>query len=90
MKDEHSAEKDAGLTDAEHAVVRLAGDLWNAICVAIPDGPTRANDLGELVVHVHAIQHAVMANAAARAYPETYRLLGGTLRTTVTPPEETD
>ena len=68
------------LTDDEHKVVRLAGDLWNQIVRMIPDGPTRDDDLHELIVHVHAIQHAIMANAAARAYPETYRLLGGTLR----------
>jgi len=68
------------LTKDEHAAVRLAGDLWNHLCRTIPDGPTRDADLRELVVHIHAIQHAVMANAAARAYPDTYRLLGGTLR----------
>jgi hypothetical protein len=31
-------------------------------------------------MHVHAIQHAVMAQAAARAYPDLYGPLGGTLR----------
>lgn len=64
------------LTDAEHAVVEQAGALWAAICEAIPDGPTRDADLRELIAHVHAIQHAVMANAAARAYPDRYRALG--------------
>ena len=68
------------LTDAEHEVIERAGDLWNSICAAIPEGPTREADLGELVVHIHAIQHAFMANAAARAHPDTYRTLGGSLR----------
>ena len=70
---------DDPLTPEEHAVIRLAGELWNAICAAIPDGPTRIPDLEELAPHVHAIQHAFMANAAARAYPEQYRTLGRSL-----------
>lgn len=72
------------LTDDEHDVVRRAGDLWGAICRAIPDGPSRDADLHEIIVHVHGIQHAIMANAAARAYPDLYRPLGGVL------PETTD
>jgi hypothetical protein len=35
----------------------------------------------ERVHNLLAIQHAVMANAAARAYPDTYRALGAALRT---------
>jgi hypothetical protein len=26
--------------------------------------------------HIHALQHAVMSNAAGRAYPDEFRLLG--------------
>lgn len=78
--DGQSVEKDL-LTEAEHAVVQKAGELWNAICAAVPEGPTRAADLRELVPHVHAIQHAFMANAAARAYPDVYRALGLSMRT---------
>ena len=74
------------LTPAEMEAVRLAGELWNALCAAIPDGPTRGADLRELCDKVHQIQHTVMANAAARAYPEMYRPLGGRLDTlSVTP-----
>jgi hypothetical protein len=76
------------LTQEEHDVVQLAGELWGEICRAIPDGPTREADLRELIIHVHAIQHAVMANAAARAYPETYRSLGMTLDGKPTAPPE--
>lgn len=68
------------LTDAERAVVRKAGDLWGDLCAVVGDGPTRDADLMELVVHIHAIQHAVMAQAAARAYPDEFRLLGSTIR----------
>jgi hypothetical protein len=64
------------LTEEERDTVALAGELWNQLCRIVPGGPTRAADLSELCVHIHAIQHAIMANAAARAYPGRYRLLG--------------
>lgn len=64
------------LTDAEQAAVQKAGDLWGDLCAIVGDGPTRDADLHELIVHIHAIQHAVMAQAAARVYPSTFRLLG--------------
>lgn len=67
------------LTDAEHAAIRMAGDLWGLLCRIVDDGPTREADLGELIPHVHAIQQAVMSQAAGRAYPELYRRLGSTL-----------
>lgn len=40
------------------------------------DGPARGADLAELAVHLHAIENTVLAQAAARAYPDRYRLLG--------------
>lgn len=64
------------LTDAERAAIQKAGDLWGDLCAIVADGPTRDADLAELIVHVHAIQHTVMAQAAARAYPEEFRRLG--------------
>ena len=68
------------LTDDEQQAVRMAGDLWNHLVRhVVADGRTRDADLGELCAHIHAIQHAVMSQAAARAYPDTYRLLGGSL-----------
>lgn len=79
------AEQPAGLlTEAEHRAIRQAGDLWNTLVEIVNAGGanTADEDCRELVVHVHAIQHAVMAQAAARAYPDTYRPLGGTLRPT--------
>jgi hypothetical protein len=33
-------------------------------------------DLEEVVLHIHALQHMILAQAAARAYPDRYRLLG--------------
>jgi transposase len=69
------------LTEAEHEAMRMTADLWDQLCSAVVrGGSTRAADLNELAMHVHAIQHAIMAQAAARAYPDLYRPLGGTLR----------
>lgn len=67
------------LTDAEHAAVKALGDVWHDLCHIIGSGPTRAHDLAEVIVHIHALQHFVMAQAAARAYPSRYRLAGDTV-----------
>lgn len=67
------------LTPDERMAILQAGDLWATLCRIVGDDRTREADLGELVIHIHAIQHAVMAQAAARAYPDLYRLLGATL-----------
>lgn len=67
----------AGLTEQEHLALDLTAQLWNLLCAIAHDGPSRLGDLAELAAHVHVIQHAVMANAAPRAHPARYRLLGG-------------
>ncbi|MER6830902.1 hypothetical protein ABT352_33250 [Streptosporangium sp. NPDC000563] len=64
------------LTGRELEVLALTGRLAEELAAIVGNGPARAQDLNELLVHVHAIQHAVMAQAAARAYPEQFRLLG--------------
>jgi len=66
------------LTSKEKLVLAQLAEVWNGLC-EISAGPIAGADLGELVVHVHALQHAVMAQAAARAYPNEYRKLGATL-----------
>jgi len=66
-----------GLSVREQKAVNDAGLLWNLLCEIVGHGPSREGDLAELVVHIHAIQQAVMANAAARAHPDLYRPLGG-------------
>lgn len=65
------------LTDDEHEVIEMAGALWKKLNELLEHGAGWQGDRLELIGHVHAIQHAVMANAAARAYPELYRVLGG-------------
>jgi hypothetical protein len=69
------------LAEREQDIITRLGEMWGDLCSIVEDGPTRDADLRELVVHVHALQHAVMAQAAARAYPTTYRRLGSSLRT---------
>lgn len=66
------------LTEDEHAAVALAADLARALTRIPRWGPTRDGDLAELMAAVHTIQNAVLAQAAARAYPDRYRLLGET------------
>lgn len=67
------------MTDDEHAAVQQVACAWAAICKIVGDEPTRSADLSEVVFHVHALQHFVMAQAAARCYPALYRLAGGTV-----------
>lgn len=67
----------AVLTDAERRALAVTAEVTNLMNEVIGDGPARDADLAEVVIHVHGIQHMIMAQAAARAYPEDYRLLGG-------------
>lgn len=68
------------LTKAEREAVRQAGQLYTLIAEHIvTDGPTRDDDLAEVRAAVHVVQRAVLAQAAARAYPAEFRLLGRTL-----------
>lgn len=65
------------LTAEEREVVDLAGQLWNKLCKVVGQGKSRDADLREAVIHVHALQQFVLSQAAARAYPDLYRPLGG-------------
>lgn len=75
----HAAEP---LTADEHRLMVLTGDLMQLLARIVGNGSSRAGDLNEAVAHIHALQAMVLAQAAARAYPDRYRLLGGTLTTT--------
>lgn len=76
MSDQRHEARGTFLTEDEHAAVKMAGDLWGLLCRIVGDEPVRRPDLAELIIHVHAIQRAVMAQAAGRAYPDLYRRLG--------------
>jgi hypothetical protein len=68
------------MTDDEHAVVTLLGRAW---CLlrdrVIAHGALYDADLLEQTAPIHRVQRAVEAQAAARAFPDRYRLLGETL-----------
>jgi Helix-turn-helix domain/Bacterial regulatory proteins, gntR family len=78
------------LKPAERAAVRDAGWLYTFIAThVIADGPTREDDLAELRAPIHVIQRMVLAQAAARAYPKEFRLLGGLVATEATGEQRT-
>lgn len=66
------------MTPAEHEAMNKLGELWKLFVNDIVDqGAAENADRSEILYHVHALQRTVMAQAAARAYPELYRPLGG-------------
>lgn len=66
-----------GLTEAELKAMKLTGELANLVIGGVIGiGRTRDGDVGEFVGHIHAIQRMIMAQAAGRAYPDKFRLLG--------------
>jgi hypothetical protein len=68
------------LTADEHRAIDLLGRAYTLLGRIVADGPTREADLAEHAAAIHVVQQAVMAQAAARAYPALYRPLGGVLR----------
>jgi len=70
------------LTVGEHGVMTLLAEVANRMTAIIGWNSTPkvgSGDLDEMVFYIHGLQHMVMAQAAARAYPEQYRLLGRSL-----------
>lgn len=67
------------LTPAEHIALDSLADLARAFIDIVGHGPTRHADLTEAYQHIHVLQNMLLAQAGARAYPGTYRLLGHTL-----------
>lgn len=66
------------MTAAEHRAMDLTAELVNVLVQeVIGDGPGRTGDVNEVVHHVHSLQRLIMSQAAGRAYPHRYRLLGG-------------
>lgn len=69
-----------GLTEDEQHAMDLTGQLGNLLSdKVIGHGPTREGDLREMALHVHTLQNFIMAQSAARAHPDKYRLLGETV-----------
>jgi hypothetical protein len=72
---------EALLTDAEREVVDLLGRAYTLLRnEVVAHGETRDADCAEMCAHIHVVQHAVMAQAAARAYPGEFRLLGSVIQ----------
>lgn len=71
-----------GLTDAERQAMDCTAELTGIVCQrVIGHGPTRDSDIREFIDKIHQIQHVILSQAAARAHPDWYRLLGETLET---------
>jgi hypothetical protein len=54
----------------------LTAELMRLMAGITGNGPTREADLPEAAHRIHGIQHMILAQAAGRAYPDRYRLLG--------------
>lgn len=60
------------LTKDELKLAKLLGKVANKFTLVFGSG----HDLDEAVDKVHQLQAAVLSQAAARAYPKRFRLLG--------------
>jgi hypothetical protein len=72
---EHS-EPEPALSDTEHDAIKKSAELATLIRNIIGDGLNSYHDWVEATVHIHAIQNMILSQAASRAYPDLYRLLG--------------
>ncbi len=68
------------LTRREHALIEKLGECAGEFNAIIGTSCTRTPDLEEVFAGIHHLQQAVMSQAAARAYPIRYRLLGGLVK----------
>lgn len=77
-----SEERDAkilapgALTVDEHEALRLSGQLSILIRRICGTGRIADEDFNELAAPIHVLQRTIGSQAAARAYPYRYRLLG--------------
>lgn len=79
------------LTKRERRALALSGELASEISYIIHDGTpvlppattadkdAAAGDINEMVGAIHVLQRMIAGQAAARAYPTEYRLLGRSL-----------
>ena len=64
------------LTDLEHEVVEDLAQIYNKLCLIVGNDDSRLYDLTEIAMLIHGLQDKVLAQAAARLFPEKYRLMG--------------
>ena len=66
-----------GLTSAEHKALRLTVEIAELFATEIVGlGQSSKQDHCEAAAKIHDLQRMIMAQAAARAHPDLYRLLG--------------
>ncbi len=70
-KNDTYGEYDELLTEEEHRLVQQLGSAASKFCTMFK----HPFDQEEFVQHIHACQNAVLAQAAARAFPSLYRRL---------------
>lgn len=68
---------DTVLSSREMELLSDIAEVYEGFLAVMENGPSREGDLREIIAHIHALQQAVMAQAAARCYPHKFRLLGG-------------
>jgi len=66
------------LTQEEHDLAATLATVVNKFATLIKENGNNIHDLNEVVNVIHILQDKVLANAAARAFPDRYRLLGAT------------
>lgn len=64
------------LTANEIDIVTSLGHLANRFALLVSDGNSHDEDIRESVSHFHALQNMVLSQAAARRYPDKFRLMG--------------
>lgn len=67
------------LTEAEHKVINLLGEVATIFAQEVVSKKSELagiQDVREFFFHIHNLQSRVMGQAAARAYPDLYRLAG--------------
>lgn len=68
------------LTQNEFDALELSAKLVNTLREIIGDSQLGQLDMTEMVFHIHSVQNAILAQAAGRAYPDKFRLMGYTAR----------
>jgi len=64
------------LSSEEMEALDLTGKLASLCRRIVGDGPEAVLDWNELAGHIHVVQRTILAQAAARAFPGEFRLLG--------------
>lgn len=64
------------LTPEELELLDVIADLYGRFRAVVGTGPSRPYDLQEIGNKIHELQAMVMSQAAARQYPDRFRLLG--------------